>query len=242
MKPSEFLALKDLQELTGATDGQLNDMLALGCSELPIANYEDVITEKLLRVFRHITGVPWIRGFQQGARPDGQYGTIWLMLARPINQPQIEHRTVVDIETGEPRQDLCEVVTQHVEYTFQLDAYAENGTGNREQDAGAMILDQPSLSAFDVMTRLVAAFGHRRFRMALEEHCLQLDGKPFGDIRNYAKPLVHSTFEARAGVDFRVHAGVVSSLRTPTFGEIDIPDFPSTPDPMVCSELEEIPE
>jgi hypothetical protein len=214
-----FSAFKDLQELTGATDSEIEAMLVYGCKQSPAANFEDVVTEHLLRLFRAITGVQWIRGWEQGARPDGQFATVWLYGSKMIGPPEVEYVTVIDGATNTVLPDLCEVVYQHIQYQFQLDSYRDNGAGNRNQDGA--VQQGPKFSAVDVLTRLTTAFGHSRFRDALREQCLYLNSKPFGDIRNLAKPLVQNTYEGRANVDFFVHVRTMSSLRSPAYGNID---------------------
>ena len=239
MTPAEnFLSFKDLQDLTSATDQQIVDMLAFGCQQAPVANFEDVITEHLLRLFRHITGVLWVRGWEQGARPDGQYGTIWLYASKTKGQPQIEYASVIDSNTGLVVDDFCEVVYQPFEYQFQLDVYRDSGSSTRNQELSSAT--PPGLSAADVLHRLITALGHPRFRSALKEACLFLGTPSFGTVRNFAKPIIQNTFESRSGVDFYIRAATMSSLRSPTYGDIDwgfvcppedqmFPDPPETP-------------
>lgn len=241
MTPSEtFTSFKDLQDLTQATDAQVADMLAFGCTLGVAGNFEDVMTEHLLRLFRHITGVPWVRGWEQGARPDQQYGTIWLYGTKPEGSQEIEYRDVVNAATNELLDDLCEVSYQTFTYQFQLDVYRDSGLRHADQSGPAVT--GPRLSAHDVILKLIASFGHPRFRRALAEQCLYLGFPPFGPTRNYAKELVQNTFESRAGVDFYVKARTLSSLRSPTFGDVDwgfvCPDpaamFPAPPEPTIC--------
>lgn len=232
-----FAALKDL---TDATDEQLARMLVNGCSPVPAMNYEDAMTEHLLRVFRQITGVRWIRGWEQGSRPDSQYATLWLYAVNRIGSAEIEYHRVFNSATNEYLDDLCEVSYQIFDYQFQLDVYRDNGVSNRNQETP--VETGPRYSAVDVLTRLVTAFGHWRFREALLERCLSLGAPPFSQIRNLAKPMVQNTFEGRASVDFFIRGRTVSSLRSPTFGDIDWgivcpPDealFPDPPEPAVC--------
>lgn len=235
---ANFAAFQDLQDLTGATDAQLATMLKYGCTEQASVNYEDVVTEQLLRLFRHITGVPWIRGWEQGARPEGQYAAVWFFGARIVGSPVIDRRQVfID---NVLQDDMCEVVTQPAEYQFQLDVYRDNGAPRVDQDGA--VLSQPRYSASDVLIRLATAFGHTRFRSALTEKCIFLDHAPFGSIRNLSKTLVQNTFETRASVDFHVRVNPTSSLRVPTFGSVDWgflcpPEselFPDPPAPVEC--------
>jgi hypothetical protein len=241
MKASEaFAAFTDLQDATAATDEQLKGMLAFGCKAGIAANFEDVMTEQLIRLFRHITGVQWIRGWEQGARPDAQHATVWLYGAKPIGSGEVEYQEVFNSQTNALETDLCEVVYQTFEYQFQLDVFGDSGVPSRNQELADTT--GPRLSAADVLTRLITAFGHPRFRAALAESCLFLGYPPFGIVRNYAKPLIQNTNESRAGVDFFIRARPISSLRSPTFSNVDWgflcpPDselFPDPPPPVAC--------
>lgn len=240
-QPSAIPQFQDLLDLTQATEQQLADMLVYGCAPLPDTNFEDVVTEHLMRVFRHITGVPWVRGWQQGSRPDMQYGTIWLFGAKTIGQQEIEYAKVIDGTTMLVRDDLCEVSHQTFEYQFQVDVYRDNGAGNRDQETTAPHAG-PRLSAHDVIVRLITALGHPRFRTALRDKCIYLGSPTFGATRNYAKPIIQNTFEGRAGVDFFVRVRPISSIRSPTFGDVDwgfvCPTdaelFPDPPLPVDC--------
>lgn len=235
MKASDaFAAFKDLQDLTDATDAEIMGMLAFGCKAGVAANFEDVLTEHLLRLFRHITGVDWVRGWEQGARPDKQYGTIWLYGAKTIGAAEVEYAKVLDSTTGEEFQDLCEVVYQTFEFQFQLDVWRDSGVPNRNQEITSTT--SPRLSAHDVVVRLITAFGHPRFRSALAEQCVYLGSPPFGATRNLAKEMRQNTFESRATVDFFVRVRPISSLRSPTFEDVDWgflcpPDSVLFPDP-----------
>lgn len=230
-----FAAFQDLKDLTVATDEQIASMLVYGCKAGVPANYEDVITEHLLRLFRHMTGVQWNRGWEQGARPANQFATTWLIAGKAIGSAEVEYLPVFNSQTELYEQDYCEVVYQTFEYQFQLDVYGDSGTANRNQMvAGAT---EPRLSAFDVVTRLMTAFGHPRFRSALAEKCLYLGSPAFGPARNYMKAPVQETNESHAGVDFYVRARPISSLRSPTFGNVDWgfvcpPDNELFPDPI----------
>lgn len=220
MTPAQnFAQFLDLKELTQATDEQVIEMLVYGCKQGPVANFEDIMTERLLRLLRHMTGIPWVRGWEQGARPDSQYGTVWLYGSKGIGQPQIEYNRVIDGSTNLELPDLCEVVYQTFEFQFQLDSYRDSGEPDRNQDITATT--SPRMSAADVIHRVITAFGHPRFRAALAEGCMVLGSPPFGNVRNYAKPMIQNTFEGRAGVDFFVRAQTLSSLRSPTFGDVD---------------------
>lgn len=220
MTPADaFAQFKDLKDLTQASDAEVKAMLIYGCKQAPLTNFEDVMTEQLVRLFRHVTGVTWIRGWEQGARPGSQYGTIWMYGSKTIGQPTLEYQQVVDGATLEVQDDLCEVVYQTFEFQFQLDSYRDSGVANRDQLEGQQTA--PGLSAVDVLHRLIATFGHPRFRAALRESCIQPGAPLFGAVRNLAKPLVQNTFESRANVDFFVRAQVMSSLRTPTFADVD---------------------
>lgn len=228
-----FAAFKDLQELTQATDEQIEQMLIYGCAAAPDANYEDVITQHLLRLFRHITGVDWVRGWEQGARPDKQFATIWLYALKVQGTSEVEYAKVYDANNV-LLPDLCEIVYQHVQYQFQLDVYRDNGVSNRNQEITTQ--SGPRYSAVDVLTRLITALAHPRFRRALAEKCVHLGTPAFGQVRNFAKPLVQNTFESRAGADFFVTVRTASSLRSPAFGNIDWgfvcpPDAQLFPDP-----------
>lgn len=239
MKATEaFAAYKCLQDLTQATDAEVASMLVYGCKAGEPANFEDVVTQHLLRLFRHITGVDWIRGWEQGARPDKQYSTIWLYGAKTVGQPEVEYHNVYRASDGVLLDDLCEVVYQTFEYQFQLDSYRDNGLPNRQQEIAAA--GGPQYSAFDVLTRLIAALGHPRHRAALAEKCVYLGSPAFGQVRNYAKPIIQNTFEGRAGVDFFVRVRPISSIRAPTFDTIDWgilcpPDEVLFPDPPVIT-------
>jgi hypothetical protein len=144
---------------------------------------------------------------------------VWLLGTEMIGSPIVEYATVINGATNTVLPDLCEVVYQDFEYMFQLDAYRDNGSPNRGQTS--LPVAGPKLSAADVLTRLMTAFGHSRYRLALQEKCLHLGSKPFGKVRNYAKEMVQNTYEGRAGVDFSIHVRAMSSLRSPTFGNID---------------------
>jgi hypothetical protein len=235
-----FAAFQDLKDLTQATDAELAGMLAFGCSPSLPVSYEDVVTEHIMRLFRHITGVDWVRGWEQGARPDKQYGTIWMFGAKTVGSYEIEYQRVINGATSMVLPDLCEVSYQTFEYQFQLDVYRDNGTANRNQDITT--ITGPRLSAVDVMLRLITAMGHPRFREALAEKCIYLGSPTFGPIRNLAKPMIKSTYEGRASVDFYVRVRPISSLRSPTFGTVDwgfvCPTdaqlHPDPPLPVVC--------
>lgn len=234
-----FAAYKDLQDLTQATDEEISGMLIYGCRIGEPANFEDVVTQHLLRLFRHITGVDWIRGWEQGVRPDKQYATLWLYAAKTIGQPEVEYHPVIDATTGERLDDYCEVVYQTFEYQFQLDSYRDNGVPNRQQEVAANPT-APRYSAFDVLTKLITALGHPRHRSALAEKCVFLGSPAFGQVRNFAKPLMQNTFEGRAGVDFFVRVKPISSMRAPTFGSVDWgilcpPEEVMFPDPPVLA-------
>jgi hypothetical protein len=234
---STFAAFADLAEITQATDTELSDMLVYGCKQAPITNFEDVMTEYLLRMFRAVTGVPWVRGWEQGARPAGQFATIWVYSATAIGAPVTEYAQVIDGATNVVQPDLCEVVYQEYRYQFQLDSYRDSGVPNRNQDL--TLTTAPRLSAIDVLTRLRTALSHPRMRAALAEQCIYLGGPAFGIIRNLAKLMVQNTYESRASVDFFIHARTMSSLRAPAYGTVDVgymcpPDNLLFPDPPVA--------
>lgn len=245
---NEIPAFADLQSLTGASDSQLTAMLAFGCAEQPIANFEDAITERLVRFFRHITGVPWVRGWQNGARPDqaetglpaGQYGTVWLRAVQPVSAPIVEIERSVDPVTGLLRRDGCEIVRQQMRYEFQLDVYRDAGAATRQQEND--IEQTPAGSAIDVLLRLQLRLSLSRARAALAESCLDMDRHPVTGIINLPQPLVQNTFETRANATFRVYAAPLQGWREPLVAEADFvfdcpPEselFPDPPPPVIC--------
>ena len=172
----DFAAFADLRDLTGASDAQLAAMLARGCADLPSVNFEDAMSEALCRLFRHVTGIPWVRGWQEGLRPDavttvpdGQYGTVWLLSASPIGAPVTTHRDSLDAG-GNLRDDKCEEVAQMMRYSWQLDVYRDAGQATRREENAAV--QQPVGSALDVLVRLGIALDHYRVRQAAREYCM----------------------------------------------------------------------
>jgi hypothetical protein len=242
-QPSTFAAFKDLVELTGATDAELANMLSRGCADLPIANFEDALTEALLRFMRHLTGVPWVRPYQEGARPsevtgakDGQYGICWLLSVTPRGTPKTSFLESIDPNTNLARQDYCEVVSQMHRYSWQLDVYRDAGDPNRRQTTPTV--QQPAGSAIDVLIRAGMKMQHIRARNALSESGIQYNSKPISGIRNIPNELVKNSFETRATANLEVFACPVSSIRAPTFGAVDFefecPVFPDPPIPQEC--------
>lgn len=220
MKPADaFAAFQDLKDLTQASDAELAGMLAYGPMATPIANYEDAVTERLLRLFRAITGVPWIRGWEHGARPTGQYGTIWLYSTKLIGLPTVELARVIQGSTNTVLTDLCEVARQPIEYRFQLDVYRDGGAATRNQQGASDTA--PRLSAADVLLRLAIAANLTRVRQALSDACLAFGSPAFGQVRNLAKELAKNTYETHANVDLYIRAAPVASMRSPTYGVVD---------------------
>jgi hypothetical protein len=216
-------------------------MLVRGCSDLPLANFEDAFLEAVLRLLRHLTGVPWVRAFQEGARPttgttgvpDGQYGIVSLIGVTDHGSPMISQGDVINPATGELRDDKCELVTQMLRYSLQLDVYRDAGRGNRQQETAQV--QQPPGSAIDVLIRLKMKLGHTRVREAFKQFAMQYRTKPIGPINNLPQELVKNTFENRATATLELLACPVSSLRVPTFGDqpfdFECPAFPDQPPP-----------
>jgi len=219
---TDFAAFADLKDLTGASDTQLAAMLAQGCADLPAVNNEDAMSEALCRLFRHVTGIPWVRGWQEGLRPDavtsvpdGQYGTVWLISATPIGAPVTSHRDSLDA-LGNLRDDKCEEVAQLMRYAWQLDVYRDAGQATRREENSAV--QQPVGSALDVLFRLGIALDHFRVRQAAREYCMTWRSSALTGARNLPQPLVQNAYENRATADLTIYGTPVSTIRVPTFG------------------------
>jgi hypothetical protein len=225
---ADFAAFADLKDLTGATDDQLAAMLARGCADLPTVNFEDAQSEVLCRLFRHVTGIPWVRGWQEALRPDavttvpdGQYGTVWLLSATPVGAPVTTHRDTRD-GAGNIRADKCEEVAQLMRYTWQIDVYRDAGAATRREETP--VVQHPAGSALDVMLRLSIALDHIRVRQAAREHCITWHSPAVTGARNLPQPLVQNTYESRATAELTTYGTPVSTIRVPTFGP-DGPDW-----------------
>lgn len=249
MKPAEqFESFKDLQEILDASDEELGKLLKFGCEVAPVANFEDSMTEVLLRYFRYITGVPWVRAFQNGARPnqpltgvqEGQYGTLFLLSYEPLIAPYHINHQVIDPETGEPRQDLCEEFSVLGKYTFQMDVYRDAGQAQRSQETNGV--QTPVGSAFDVLLRAKLRMNHHRMQSALRQYCIQFNSNAITGVVNLPPELIQSTYETRANATLEVYAAPVSTMRLPTtdfipveINECEIEHEPEPePEPVEC--------
>lgn len=52
---------------------------------------EELIIEILLRFFAHVSGIEFVRGYQHGPRPTGQYGTINITASTALGLDEIVH-------------------------------------------------------------------------------------------------------------------------------------------------------
>lgn len=52
---------------------------------------EELIIEILLRFFAHVSGIEFVRGYQHGPRPAGQYGTINITASTALGLDEIVH-------------------------------------------------------------------------------------------------------------------------------------------------------
>lgn len=218
----DFAAFADLRDLTSASDEQLAAMLARGCADLSAVNFEDAMSEALCRLFRHVTGIPWVRGWQEGLRPDaitgapdGQYGTVWLLSASPVGAPVTTYLDSRD-GAGNLRDDKCEQVAQMMRYSWQLDVYRDAGAATRREDNAT--IQHPVGSALDVLIRLGIALDHGRVRQAAREYCMSWRSSAVQGARNLPQPLVQNAYETRATADFTTFGTPVSTIRAPTFG------------------------
>lgn len=212
-----FDAFAELQDITGATDDELAQMLFANCGPPLGATYQDDLTTILLRWLGAITGVPWIRAYEHGNRPGvettavkrGQYGTVHMLWPRPMSKTP--HR----VEYTRPgSDDVCEELAVWTEYTFQLDVYRDSGAGTRQQ-TDPDIIQTPVGSAIDVLTRVSVRCQHDRMKRALKQYCVKLGSEPISDIKNVEPELVKETYETRAAGTLVVYAPVVSSMRLP---------------------------
>ena len=248
--PNEFDSYRHLQEITNATDEQLMQMIAYACGDLPFANYEDAFLEVLLRYFRHISGVPWVRAWQQGARPtdqstdgfipaNGQYGTIQLLSFEPHSIPSHTYESRADADGQPIATDVCEMISMSGKYVFQLDVYRDAGEGNRNQQGGATA-QTPTGSAFDVLIRIRTRMHHFINKMALRQYCIQHKDSALTGITNLTGVLVQETYEGRSTARFECYAQPASKMRLPVIPSSEFIEFEfvNPPEPEVVPEIE----
>ncbi len=237
----DFNAFKCYQDLLGATDEQLCLLLARGCTDAPLVSYQDAFTALLVRVFGLATGIPWVRAYEQGHRPDeaatgvhdGQYGTIHMLsFEQAMSEPL---RTW---ELPENEQDICECIALHGKYTFQLDVYRDAGAAVRCPQGEAV--QRPTGSAIDVLMRLLLRMQFNIFRDALQERCIQYGSRPIQGIQNIPE-LVKETWESRATANLELFASPSTSMQLPAASnyceiplELCAPDDVPVPEPTVC--------
>jgi len=240
-KPSAvFESFKCYQELVGADDDTLKKMLHAGCSELPYGNFEDALTEVWIQYLNFVTGIPWIREYENGARPsnhgdgggttspDGQYGTFFIMWADDeMHLPITSYGTkIID---GIEQRDVCESVRTLEKFTARLRVFRESGRANRGQNV--IDMQAPARSAMDVLTWAKRRTNHEMMRAALWEYGIQMDTKPMSRVINGAN-LVNKTWERQATTNLEFFACTTSNLRTPVIAfdckkvEIEVCDNP----------------
>lgn len=216
-----FQAFADYQSIVGAPDNEVSRLLQEQCGELTTGNWEDQMLTNLTRVFRFATGVPWVRGWENAARPDetltgvpdGQYGTIYLLEATPKGTPCRVQENVVNAEAPDGfSKDFCERWSQQWCFTFQLDVYRDAGVANRSQENTD--IQGPIGSAFDVLSRLQMRLHHTPFRDALKEKGIQYQSRMLSMLRSMPRE-VQGTWETRANTELTVFAQVTDTMRIP---------------------------
>ena len=176
--------------------------------EPPVSNYVDAITECLLTWLYAMSGVPWVRGFEDGPRPEGQYGTVCItQVAR-----------VEGCDTAPALQkykgDLLETVCKVRRFTVQLDVYRDSGvSANCEEDV-VNTRTLPHGSALDVLNWLSVRMEHQVHRDALCEKGLEIDGEGI-ELANSNVLLRQHDAENRATADLFIFGTIKSTMRVP---------------------------
>ena len=197
-----FPAYACLKDIAGASEGELTDWLSLSVDEEPVANYEDAVLECLISWLRAVTGVPWVRGFEDGARPSGQYGTVCILRTDSIGCKTRSCR--------EFKGDLVETISQPVRISVQLDAYRDSGRASNCEESDA--IQKPLGSAPDVLNRLRLRMCHQAHRDALADYGLSFDGEGIEAV-NTAPTQRQNDWEWRASADFALLGTQCSTMR-----------------------------
>lgn len=240
MTPAEqFEAFNDLKEVIGVTDEELALLLKHNCSQAPMVNYEDALIELLTRWLRYMTGIPWVRAFQHGARPnedetgvtDGQYGTVQLLSWKPRTRMRYDHLQLRP--DGTEYADFCEEYAFVGCYEFQLDVFRDAGIADKGQEGA---VQQPVGSAIDVLVRASIRMYHQRWRDALKQYCVKYEDNALCKIFNLPMEKVKETFESRAVGRLKIFASPASSMRVPGIPNEEFAPFdwvcpPEQPDP-----------
>jgi hypothetical protein len=205
---------KTFERLPAASDQDLQDWVTLNCAPRNVADYEDSHVNVIRAWMYALTGIPWYRAYEHGARPNAQYGTVHFSRVNELTS----YSERVEYEQRE-NGDFCKIIKTPVEFVYILSVYRETGEATNQQEP--TINDQPIFSAPDPLLQAKARAGLSIFQNALREYCLQYRDNPFGFITNLPQEIT-GRYEHRATTELRIIAFLTGSVRIVGAHEVNV--------------------
>ena len=217
----KFHAYKCLMVTTGIDEATLEQWLshpvvdpnAPEALKEPASNYEDAVLSIIAAWLQAITDIPWVRGFELGARPDGQYGTVCLLRKA---EGDCERRT-----TRKFKGEILETISTEVRMTLQLDVYRDRGAVTDCQNPTPN--DGLIGSAIDVLCRAKNRMQHRIHQDAISEYGLRLFGGGVQTINNLPQ-MREGEWEFRASADLELVGTQCSTIGIPILKKVEVGD------------------
>ena len=216
----QFPAFANYQAAVGADQAQLVRLLCEPCSNLTIGGFEDELTEVLLRYLRYVTCVPWYREWEINAKPDGQYGTIYLLYDDEYKSLPYTSWSIVKNAAGEELADACEQVVNFRKFTFRLRVIRDQG---RKMDQERDAPEQPahkSRSARDVLAWAQQRTKHNLMITALAQAGIFMNANFMGRITNVTAD-VNKNWERQATSEITIFSCASSFLRIPALSNCE---------------------
>lgn len=211
-----FESIKSLQYTRGLSDAQLLEVASKpsSCRQPKRFSYEDEICAFLIQYLSLITGIEWRRAYEQSSRLEAQYGVIHLLSVNPTGRQKTER---TETSNGE----VCESVLTQYSYDFQFDVY--RGSGSKTSFNTPDMVNQPSASAIDVLSKVSTRSQLLVFSQALAQYGINASELRVR-INNVHQELRHGVFEEHAVMRPTITVCISQSIKVATIEEMRLTD------------------
>ena len=216
------VAFEAFENLPAADADDLHNWITRSCHKRDVPNYEDAHVDIMRLWLRAVTGIQWVRGYEEGSRDgvdaafnptEGQYGTVHFL--RPEESDRANYIRSERDDSG----DFCQISYVPMDYIYRLEIFRDAGEGNNNEEYADV--QRPIGSAIDPFVHLRARLELPIFQQALQEYCMYLEEVPFRVLTNNPE-VIQGGYERRAIGEIRVLALVSGSIRVPGFDQIDL--------------------
>lgn len=186
--------------------------------------YEDEIYESLCHILTYLSGVRFIRAYEDGVRPQSivgaiQYGTIFIQ-SYDINGATYRFNNVI----AEDSQRQCSVIARKCTINVQLNVYREGGIANADQDNTSEV--GVAYSSADVLNKIINRVRHT--------DVLRLIRKA-GFVMSDFNPVTNAPIEVQGSYEQR--ATTISTIHTCVADNMQLLGNPPIGDLIFCEEL-----